>query len=328
MYYIKNGLGENWKWLATLFAVFGMLASFGIGNTTQSNAITVSILELSRISFNVNLQPEVVALVLLLLSALVLIGGVQRIGVVAGTMVPTMAAIYVIGGLAVLVVYIDKVPGAFALIFSSAFHGHAAVGGFAGAAIAQAIRYGVARGLFSNEAGLGSAPIAHATATTRNPIRQGLLGMLDPFVDTIIVCGVSALVIIISGQWMVPGIAKAGAGVLTAQAFDATMPAGFGPWFVTTSIVLFAYSTILGWCVYGERCAIYLFGHKAALPFRILFTLVIPVGAVADLKLLWKLADIFNGLMAIPNLIALLLLSPVVFRLAREYFDDPKNKSE
>ncbi len=239
-----------------------------------------------------------------------------------------MALVYVIGGLIVLFVHIDKVPDAFALIIHSAFYGHAAVGGFTGAAIAQAIRFGVARGLFSNEAGLGSAPIAHATAIVKNPVKQGLLGMVDPFLDTIIVCTISALVILVSGEWMAPGIAEAGAGTLTAQAFNSVMPGGFGSWLVTIGIVLFAFSTILGWCVYGERCVIYLFGHKAALPFRIIFTLVVPVGALAKLELVWNLADLFNGLMAIPNLIALLLLSPVVFKLAKEYFSDPANRED
>jgi len=328
MYYIKNGLGANWKWMATLFAIFGMVASFGIGNMTQANAVTANVVGLCKTAFDFDLPPEIVAFVLLALAGLVLIGGVKRIGAVAGTLVPVMALVYVFGGLMVLAMHLDKVPGAFALIFASAFNGHAAVGGFAGAAIAQAIRFGVARGLFSNEAGLGSAPIAHATATVKNPVKQGLLGMIDPFIDTIIVCSISALVILVSGQWMAEGIAEAGAGTLTARAFDTAMPGGFGSWLVTIGIVLFAFSTILGWCVYGERCVIYLFGHKAALPFRVIFTLVVPVGALAKLELVWNLADLFNGLMAIPNLIALLLLSPVVFKLAREYFSDPKNANE
>ncbi len=328
MYYIKNGLGPNWRWLATLFAIFGMVASFGIGNMTQANAVTANVVGLSKTAFGFDLAPGFVAAILLILSALVLIGGVKRIGAVAGTLVPAMALVYVIGGLIVLFVHIDKVPDAFTLIIHSAFYGHAAVGGFTGAAIAQAIRFGVARGLFSNEAGLGSAPIAHATAIVKNPVKQGLLGMVDPFLDTIIVCTISALVILVSGEWMAPGIAEAGAGTLTAQAFNSVMPGGFGSWLVTIGIVLFAFSTILGWCVYGERCVIYLFGHKAALPFRIIFTLVVPVGALAKLELVWNLADLFNGLMAIPNLIALLLLSPVVFKLAKEYFSDPANRED
>ncbi|MDR2092420.1 MAG: sodium:alanine symporter family protein [Azoarcus sp.] len=323
MYYIKNGLGPKWKWLAALFAIFGVVASFGIGNMTQANAVTANVVKLGT-DYGLTLEPWAIAIVLLVLASAVLIGGVKRIGLVAGTLVPVMALVYVFGGLAVLAANIEKVPGAFRLIFESALYGHAAVGGFAGAGIAAAIRFGVARGLFSNEAGLGSAPIAHATAIVDNPVKQGLLGMLDPFIDTIIVCTISALVILISGQWMAPGIGDADAGTLTSQAFSTTM-GEFGSWLVTTGLVLFAFSTILGWCVYGERCVIYLFGHKAALPYRVIFTLIVPVGAIAKLSLVWDLADLFNGLMAIPNLIALLLLSPIVFKLAREYFSPSEN---
>jgi AGCS family alanine or glycine:cation symporter len=292
---------------------------------TQANAITVNVISLSS-SYGLLLDKQVVAAVLFILLALVLLGGVKRIGAVAGTLVPVMALVYVIGGLVILGAHIEQVPGAFALIFDSAFTGHAAVGGFAGSTLAMAVRFGVARGLFSNEAGMGSAPIAHATAIVKNPVKQGLLGMLDPFLDTIIVCSISALVIIISGQWMIPGIVEEGAGTLTALAFRTTM-GDFGAWLVTIGLVLFAFSTILGWCVYGERCVIYLFGHKAALPFRIFFTLVVPLGALAKLELVWNLSDLFNGLMAIPNLIALLLLSPVVFKLAKEFFLDPHNEA-
>ncbi|MDR2261507.1 MAG: sodium:alanine symporter family protein [Azoarcus sp.] len=326
MYYIKNGLGPKWKWLAALFAIFGVLASFGIGNMTQANAVAANIIKLSA-DYNLPLDANIVAIALLVVAGAVLLGGVKRIGLVAGTLVPAMALIYVFGGLIVLAFNIDKVPGAFALIFNSAFNGHAAAGGFTGATLAAAIRFGVARGLFSNEAGLGSAPIAHATAIVKNPVKQGLLGMIDPFIDTLIVCTISALVILVSGQWMAPGITEAGAAILTAQSFSAAM-GEFGSWLVTIGLVLFAFSTILGWCVYGERCVIYLFGHKAAFPYRVFFTLVIPVGALAKLSLVWDLADLFNGLMALPNLIALLLLSPIVFKLAKEYFSDPKNAEE
>ncbi|MDR3221726.1 MAG: sodium:alanine symporter family protein [Candidatus Accumulibacter sp.] len=325
MYYIKNGLGPNWKWMATLFAIFGMVASFGIGNMTQANAVMSNVQHVFEI-YGWSVDPLVIAIVLLVVSGAVLIGGIKRIGSVAGTLVPVMAFFYVLGGLIILSMHLDKVPGAFAMIFESAFTGHAAVGGFAGSTLAMAIRFGVARGLFSNEAGLGSAPIAHAAAIVKNPVKQGLLGMLDPFLDTIVVCSITALVILVSGQWTAEGIS--GAGVLTSKAFDTALPGGLGTWLVTIGLVLFAFSTILGWCVYGERCVIYLFGHKAALPFRVIFTLVVPVGALAKLELVWNLADLFNGLMAIPNLIALLLLSPVVFKLSREFFADPGNKDE
>ena len=329
MYYIKNGLGSKWMWMATLFAVFGMVASFGIGNLTQANAITENVVRQIGVTWPApdgeTISPWTVAIPLLILCGIVLIGGVRRIGSVAGTLVPFMAIIYIIGGLTILAMNLDKVPGAFAMIFTNAFTGTAATGGFLGSTMAMAIRFGVARGLFSNEAGLGSAPIAHATAMVKNPVKQGMLGMLDPFLDTIVVCSISALVILVAGEWTAPGVTESSAGVLTAVSFDHALPGGFGSWLVTIGLVLFAFSTIMGWCVYGERCVIYLFGHKAALPFRIIFTLVVPVGALSELKLVWNLSDLFNGLMAIPNLIALLLLSPVVFKLAREFFADPKN---
>jgi len=324
MYYIKNGLGANWKWMATLFAIFGMVASFGIGNMTQANAITANVVRVA----GGDLNPWAVAIPLVILAGAVLIGGAKRIGVVAGTLVPVMAVIYIIGGLVILIIHIDKVPGAFGLIFSNAFTGTAATGGFLGSTVAMAMRFGIARGLFSNEAGLGSSPIAHATAIVKNPVRQGMLGMIDPFLDTIVVCSISALVILVAGEWTAEGITKAGAGTLTAISFDHALPGGFGSWLVTIGLVLFAFSTILGWCVYGERCVIYLFGHKAALPFRIFFTLVVPVGALSELTLVWNLSDLFNGLMAIPNLIALLLLSPVVFKMTKEYFSDPNKWKE
>ena len=329
MYYIKNGLGPNWKWLATTFAVFGVVASFGIGNMTQTNAMTENIVNLSKTVFGLDLNPVPIAITLLVLAGIVLIGGVKRIGAVAGTLVPVMAIVYVLGGLFILSLNLGKIPDALALIFTSAFTGQAAVGGFAGAAMTAAIRFGVARGLFSNEAGMGSAPMAHATAIVKHPVKQGLLGMLDPFLDTLLVCTVSALVILVSGEWMTPGMREAGKATLTAVAFDRSMPVGhLGTWLVTTGLVLFAFSTVLGWCVYGERCVIYLFGHKAALPFRIIFTLIVPIGALSRVDLVWNLADLFNGLMAIPNLIGLLLLSPVVFKLTENYFKDPKNADE
>ncbi|UQZ89869.1 sodium:alanine symporter family protein [Deltaproteobacteria bacterium Smac51] len=319
MYYIKNGLGKNWSWLATLFAIFGMVASFGIGNMTQSNAIAANVTRLTG-----NAMPEwVVAVILLVIAGAVLIGGVKRIGSVAGTLVPIMALIYIIGGLIILAMNLSMVPVAFGLIFEHAFKPASAVGGFAGASLAMAIRFGVARGLFSNEAGLGSAPMAHATAITKSPVRQGMLGMLDPFLDTIVVCSITALVILVSGQWTSTEVD--GAGTLTALAFNTAMP-GAGQYLVTVGLVLFAFSTILGWCVYGERCTMYLFGHKASMPFRIVFTLAVPIGALSELTLVWNLADLFNGLMAIPNLIALLFLCPVVFKMTKEYFDDPSNK--
>jgi AGCS family alanine or glycine:cation symporter len=316
MYYIRNGLGRNWRWMAFLFAVFGMVASFGIGNMTQTNAIA------QNLSDTFGLPLEILAAALLLLVGSVLIGGIKRIGGVAGILVPFMSLFYIIIGMVIMLINYDKVGPAFLSIFEYAFAPAPAAGGFAGAAIMQAMRYGMARGMFSNEAGLGSAPIAHATAITNSPVRQGFLGMLDPFIDTIMVCSITALIILISGDWTAAG---GGSVVMTAMAFGHALP-GFGQYFVTIALVLFAFTTILGWCVYGERCCVYLFGHKALKPFRAVFTLVVPVGALSQLTFVWDLADLFNGLMALPNLVALLLLSPVVFRVTREYFSGPAHK--
>lgn len=319
MYYIKNGLGKNWKWLAVAFSIFGMATSFGSGNMTQAHAITSNIRNL----VGGDLSPWAVSIPLLIVASVVLVGGVKRIGNVAGTLVPTMALSYIVGGLVILGLNIDRVPAAFALIFDGAFNGHAAVGGFVGSTLAMTIRLGVARGLYSNEAGLGSAPIAHATAIVKHPVRQGLLGMLSPFLDTIIVCTISALVILVSDHWTDSCVNDGGA-TLTAMAFSTALPGNFGLWLVTISLVLFAFTTILGWCVYGERCCTYLFGHKSALPFRVIFILMVPLGAMAELTFIWHLSDLFNGLMALPNLIALVLLSPVVFALTKEFFSNGK----
>ena len=318
MYYIKNGLGNNWKWMAFLFAVFGAVASFGIGNMTQANAITSNV---NQLLGNPSWGPYAIAGLLLVVCALVMLGGVKRIGDVAGTMVPVMAAFYILAGIVIMVLHADKVGPAFMSIFTDAFTGTAATGGFVGSTFMLAMRFGVARGLFSNEAGLGSAPIAHATAITDSPVRQGFLGMLDPFIDTIMICTITAVVILIAGDWS--AVDRGNAATVTYMAFEHALP-GFGPYIVGIGLMLFALSTIFGWCVYGERCCIYLFGHKASFPFRVIFTLIVPVGALMQLELVWSLSDLFNGLMALPNLVALLLLSPVVVKLTKEYFDDPK----
>lgn len=309
MYYIKNGLGKNWAWMGTAFAVFGTIAGFGIGNTVQSNSVA-SVLESSFA-----MPTWVTGLILMVLTGAVLLGGIKRIGHVAGALVPLMAVGYLIAGLVVLAMYADQLPGAIALIFETAFTGTAAQGGFAGAAVWAAIRFGVARGVFSNEAGLGSAPIAHAASQTRDPVRQGLIAMLGTFIDTIIICSITGLTIVASGAWT---SGESGAA-LTSAAFDQALP-GVGHYMVAVALAIFAFTTILGWSLYGERCAEYLFGVKAITPFRILWILSVPVGALVSLDFVWLLADTLNALMAIPNLIALLLLSPVVFTLTREYF--------
>ena len=316
MYYIKNGLGEKWKWMAFLFAVFGMVASFGIGNMTQCNAIA------GNLSTAFNIPEGVIAVALFVIVGIVLIGGVQRIGDVAGLVVPFMAVGYILLGIVVMLLNADKVIPAFLSIFQYAFAPAPAVGGFAGATIMMAMRFGIARGLFSNEAGLGSGPIAHATAITNNPVRQGFLGMIDPFIDTILVCSMTAIIILIAGDWS--SADRGSAAVMTSHAFGHVIPGG--QYFVAIALVLFAFTTVLGWCVYGERCAVYLFGHKALKPFRLVFTLVVPLGALMELSLVWSLSDLFNGLMALPNLVALILLSPVVFRMTKEYFAEASHK--
>jgi alanine or glycine:cation symporter, AGCS family len=313
MYYIKNGLGTHWAWLGTLFAVFGALAGFGIGNTVQANSVAQALLK----NDNFNFEPMVTGGVMAVLAALVLIGGIRRIAEVAGKLVPLMAIAYLLGGSAVLILNITEIPSALVEIVTYAFTPTAATGGFAGAAVWAAIRFGVARGVFSNEAGLGSAPIAHASAATDNPVRQGTVAMLGTFIDTLIVCSVTGLAIVVTGAWT---SGETGAALSTA-AFEMALP-GFGGIVVSLGLAVFAFTTILGWSVYSERCVEYLFGIKAITPFRVLWIIMIPVGAIAQdqLVFVWLLADTLNALMAIPNLVALLLLSPVVFKLTRDYF--------
>jgi AGCS family alanine or glycine:cation symporter len=311
MYYIKNGLGENWKWLGFLFAFFGTFAAFGIGNAIQANSVA----QAANDHFGVPLL--LTAAVLIVLTALVIIGGIKRLGEVAGKLVPLMAVLYIIGALIIIIANIGQLPAAIGLIVSDAFTGTAAAGGFAGSTIMMAIRFGVARGIFSNEAGLGTAPIAHAAAQTKDPVRQATIGMLGTFIDTIIVCSMTALVIIMTGAWT---SGATGASLSTA-AFDTGLP-GFGKIVVVFGILIFAYTTLLSWSYYGERCAEYIFGVKVIMPYRIAWLVVIFIGAYYKeyLELLWLIADALNGMMAIPNLIALLLLSPVIFKITKDYY--------
>ena len=308
MYYIKNGLSSKWAWLGTAFALFGSFAGFGIGNTVQSNSVA------DALSSNFGVPTWVTGLVLMVLVGAVLMGGIKRIADVAGKLVPLMTLFYIAAGLAVLAVNAAEIPDAIALIIHSAFNPVAAQGGFAGAAVWAAIRFGVARGIFSNEAGLGSAPIAHASAQTNNPVAQGLVAMLGTFIDTLIVCSITGLAIIVSGAWT----SGENGAALTSLAFSTALP--MGNYVVAIALSVFAFTTILGWSVYSEKCVQYLFGVKAVKPFRILWILVVPLGAISSLDFIWLLADTLNAMMAIPNLIALALLSPVVFSLTREYF--------
>ncbi|WP_116473857.1 alanine/glycine:cation symporter family protein [Zobellella maritima] len=312
MYYIRNGLGPKWAWLGMLFAVFGAMAGFGIGNTVQANSVAHAL----ESSFGASTLTT--GIVLMVLVGAVLIGGIRWIGQVAGKLVPLMTVSYFVSGLLVLAVNITAIPAAFMLIIEHAFSPVAAQGGFAGAAVWAAIRFGVARGIFSNEAGLGSAPIAHAAAKTDNPVRQGLIAMLGTFIDTIVVCSITGLAIVVSGSWT---SGETGAA-LTSMAFATAIPNG--DYIVTIALAVFAFTTILGWSFYGEKCVEYLFGVKAIVPFRIAWVLALPIGATQSLELIWLLADTLNAMMAIPNLIALALLSPVVFKVTKEYFASQK----
>ncbi|GAA6146072.1 alanine/glycine:cation symporter family protein [Thalassolituus maritimus] len=318
MYYIRNGLGPKFKWLAIAFAFFGMLAGFGIGNGVQANSVADA---MSHIALDGTGIPEwVTGIVVAALVGLVLIGGIRRISDVAGKLVPFMAITYIIAGIVLLVIYAEQIPAALELIVTHAFTPISATGGFAGAAVWAAIRYGVARGVFSNEAGLGSAPIAHATATTDNPVRQGTIAMLGTFIDTIIICTITGLVIVASGVWET---GESGAS-LTAAAFNSGLPV-IGQYVVTLGLAVFAFTTIIGWSFYGERCTEYLFGLKAVPVFRVIWVLAIPIGATQELNLAWLIADTLNAMMALPNLIALILLSPVVFKLTRDYVQSDKS---
>ncbi len=266
------------------------------------------------------IPPLATGIVLAVLTGLVIVGGIKRIGAITEKLVPFMAAIYILGGLFILLSNVAAIPGAFAIIFKEAFTGTAAVGGFAGATMARAIRYGIARGVFTNEAGLGSAPIAHAAATTDHPVRQGLWGIFEVFADTIVICSITALAIITTGVWET---GESGA-VLTTLAFNTAIPGG--GIIVTIGLVLFAYSTILGWAYYGERCLEYLAGTKPILAYRLIWVVFIVIGAVGGLEFIWSLADTLNGLMAIPNLIGVLFLSGTVFKLTKEFFTKEKGE--
>lgn len=316
MYYIKNGLGPQWRWLAVMFALFASIAGFGIGNMVQANSVA------HAVKGSLAIPEWATGAVLVVLVATVLIGGIHRLGAVAGKLVPFMAITYIGAGLVVLVLNASAVPGAFGLIFTHAFTPAAASGGFAGAAVWAAMQFGVARGVFSNEAGLGSAPIAHAAAQTKGPVSQGLIAMLGPFVDTILVCSITALVILTSGAWT---SGETGAA-LTGKAFELSLP-GVGHHIMTFALSLFAFTTLLGWSYYSERSLEYLFGVRIIRPFRLAWCIAVFAGATIELAFVWLLADTLNALMAIPNLIALAMLSPVVFALTREFFKT-RGKSE
>ena len=308
MYVIRNGLGRGWGWLAVLFAVFGTLAGFGIGNGVQANAMA----QVLNTSFGI--PPLATGIVFAAITFAVIIGGIERIGRVASTVVPFMAIVYVGGALTILLAHLSEIPAALVLIVKDAFTAQALAGG----AIGVMIQKGISRGIFSNEAGLGTAPIAQAAAKPGDPVLQGSVAMLGTFIDTIIVCTMTALVIVISGAWLPMEGATAPQGVaLTMAAFDWGLPGG--AWLVTFGTVFFTATTILGWGYYSERCLEFLVGVKGIKPFRLVWVAVVVLGSVASFDLIWTVADILNGLMALPNLIALLLLSGTVFQLTRQY---------
>lgn len=311
MYYIKNGMGN--EKLAKAFAIFSGLAVFGIGNSTQSNAIAGILKE------NLNINPLITGIILSIIAAIVIVGGINSISKVTEKLVPLMSILYIGGCISVLVVNYSNILPAFKSIFLGAFSPKSLGGGFAGLSIKSVVSSGIARGVFTNEAGLGSSPIAHASAKTDHPIRQGLWGIAEVFVDTIIICTMTALVILTTGA---NTRANVDASALVSQAFASG--SSFGPMIVTIGLSLFALSTILGWAYYGEVSIGFLFGEKAFIPYRIVYVIFVFLGANMDLGLAWTVANILNGLMAIPNLIALIALSPVLVKLSKDFFKDPE----
>jgi AGCS family alanine or glycine:cation symporter len=308
MYVLRKGLGL--PWLGTTFAGLVALAAFGIGNMVQANSVASSL----HATFGVD--QSITGIVLAAVTAVVILGGIKRIGDFTEILVPFMAVLYLGGGLFIIARFATELPAAISLVVSSAFTGTAAAGGFAGSTVLLALRYGIARGLFSNEAGLGSAPIVHAAARTDHPVRQGLYGIFEVFVDTILVCTTTGLAILVTGVWS----SGATGAALAGHAFSVGLPGTWGNLVVTTSLVLFAFSTVIGWSYYGETGIVYLFGRRAAMPYRLAWLVFIYLGAVGSLHLVWDVADTLNGLMAIPNLIAVLGSIGVLRRLMNEFF--------
>ena len=310
MYYIERGLGI--KWLAKLFALFGvMVAFFGIGTFPQVNAITHAMQD----TFNIPVL--VTAIIVTLLVGLIILGGVKRIATASSVIVPFMAILYVTTSLVIILLNIEKVPDAISLIIYSAFEPQAALGGAVGFTVMKAIQSGVARGIFSNESGLGSAPIAAAAAQTREPVRQGLISMTGTFLDTIIVCTMTGIVLVLTGAWNNPELAGA---TVTNYAFAQGLGTSIGATIVTVGLLFFAFTTILGWCYYGERCFVYLVGIRGVKLYRLAYIVLVGVGSFLHLNLIWIIADIVNGLMAFPNLIALIGLRKVVIEETKDYF--------
>lgn len=325
MYYITNGLGKNYKWLACVFSAFGALAAFGIGNMTQINTIagTINTAIAGFIPTTESQQTViawVVAMICTLICAVVLIGGIQRLADVCSLLVPVMALIYIVAALIVIIFNISALPETLAAIVIGAFNPSSVAGGLAGVGIKTAITKGVGRGIFSNEAGLGSAPIAHAAADVNHPVEQGIYGVFEVFMDTIVVCTMTALVVLLGvGVQNIEYGTDIGAN-LTIMGFQSVFGGGFPGVAVAVCLTLFALSTVLTWALYGSRCVEYLLGHKASKVYQVIFCLFACIAGTVELSLAWAIADTLNGLMAIPNLIALALLTPVVVKLTKEYF--------
>ena len=306
MYYIKNGLTSKFIVFAYLFATAGMIAALGIGNGVQVNSVS------QVINNEFGFSTFSIGIVIAILVALVILGGIKSIGNITSKLVPVMSLVYILGGLLIIILNANQVGYVFNLIVTSAFTTTAATGGFAGATVWMALRYGVARGVFSNEAGLGSSPIAHAAAKTNNPVKQGMISMLEPLIDTLIVCTITAFVILMSNQW----VGEINGAVLTVASFENLL--ANGKYIVIFGLILFSFSTIIGWSYYGEKCVEFLFGSGVIIYYRILWIVIIPVASSIELNLMWLIADIMNGIMSIPNLIALILLAPVIFRQTSE----------
>ncbi len=313
MYYLTSGLKAGW--LGWLFAFFACLASFGIGNMVQANSVANPLNDI------LGIPKPITGFLMAILVGMVIIGGIKRIGNVAARIVPFMTVVYILGAMTIIVINLEKIPEALNLIFYHAFTPTAAAGGFLGTTVMQTLRFGVARGVFSNESGLGSAPIAHAAARTNEPVREGLVAMIGPLIDTLLICTMTAVVIVLSGLWKNTGPNGVGltGATLCAKAFEATLPI-VGHYIVSFGLIFFAFSTIIGWSYYGDRCAEYLFGPGAVMPYRWIYVLLIPLGATVKLELIWNLSDVANGLMAFPNLIGILGLSGVIVRETRNYF--------
>jgi AGCS family alanine or glycine:cation symporter len=307
MYFLERGLRK--PFLAVLYAVFGSLAAFGIGNMVQANSVADAV----RTTFGFPIH--FTGLLLALLSALIILGGIKRIARVTTSVVPFMAFFYIIGSLVILGYFYHQIPAAFWQIFSGAFRIQSAAGGFAGATVFQAWRFGISRGIFTNEAGLGSASIAHAVARTPHPARQGFWGVVEVFIDTHVICTMTALVLLVTGAWQT-GIDGAS---MTVEAFSRGLP-GTGQYIVAIGLIFFAFSTIISWSYYGEKCVEYLLGGQSTYFYRVFWVVFIYIGSLGGLRAIWSLADILNGLMALPNLMGLLALSGVIIRLTREYF--------